>query len=126
MKARDDKLEAVIIGIKLVLDYIGFVPPEASSRLPSDLPHRSIVDRCQTVWADFKEFTCSVAHGAVVHTLAMLRSHYPSVDLERVVTGYAWRTDAAKISKLEDEAKEPEKKLASDVDLFGEGGSGAP
>ena len=126
VKAQDDKLEAVIAGIKPMLDCIGFAPPEGSSRLPSDLPHRSIVDRCQTVWADFKEFTCSVAHGAVVHTLAMLRSHYPSVDLERVVTGYARGMDAAKIAKLEDKAKEPGKKLASDIDLFGEGGSGAP
>ena len=55
----------------------------------------------------------------------MLRSHYPSVDLERVVTGYAWRMDVAKITKLEDEAKEPGKKLASDVHLFGEVGSSA-
>ena len=53
----------------------------------------------------------------------MLRSHYPSVDLEQVVTSYARGTDAAKIAKLENEAEEPGKKLASDVDLFGEGGA---
>ena len=40
-----------------------------------------------------------------------------------MVTGYARGTDAAKITKLEDEAKEPGKKLASDIDLFGEGGA---
>jgi len=34
-------------------------------------------------------------------------------------------TDVAKMTKLEDKAKEPRKKLASDVDLFGKGGSGA-
>ena len=56
----------------------------------------------------------------------MLRSHYPSVDLEWVVTGYARGTNAAKIAKLEDEAKEPGKKLACDIDLFGEGGNGPP
>ena len=108
-----------------MLDCISFAPPEGSSRLPSDLPHRSIVDRCQTAWMDFKEFTRSAAHGVIVHTLAMLRSHYPSIDLERVVTGYARGTDAAKIAKLEDEADEPGEKLASYIDLFGEGGSGA-
>ena len=74
-------------------------------------------------WTDFKEFTCSAAHGVIVHTLAMLRSHYPSIDLERVVTGYARGTNAAKIAKLEDEAKEPGKKLASDVNLFSKGGA---
>ena len=77
-------------------------------------------------WTDFKEFTHSAVHGAVVHVLAMLRSHYPLVDLERVVTGYARVTDAAKITKLEEEAEEPGKKLASDVNLLGKGGSGAP
>ena len=128
MKARDDKLEVVIVGIKPMLDYISFAPPEASSSswLPGDLPHQSIVNRCQMAWVDFKEFTCSAAHGAIVHALAMLRSHYPSVDLEQVVTSYARGTDAAKIAKLENEAEEPGKKLASDIDLFGEGGSGAP
>ena len=75
---------------------------------------------------DFKEFTRSAAHGVIVHTLAMLRSHYPSIDLERLVTGYARGMNTAKITKLEDEAKEPGKKLASDIDLFGEGGRGAP
>ena len=34
------------------------------------------------------------------------------------------RDDATKIAKLEDEAEEPAKRLAGDVDLFGEGGSG--
>ena len=55
----------------------------------------------------------------------MLRSHYPLVDLERVVTGYAQGTDTAKIAKLEDEADEPREKLASYIDLFDEGGSDA-
>ena len=123
MKARDDKLEAVIVGIKPMLDYVGFVPPKASSWLPGDLPHRSIVDRFQTLWAHFKEFTRSATHGAIIHTLAMLRSHYPLVDLERVVTGYAQGTDTAKIAKLEDEADEPREKLASGIDLFDKGGS---
>ena len=53
----------------------------------------------------------------------MLWSHYPLVDLERVVTGYARGMDAAKIAKLEDEAEEPGKKLASGIDLFDKGGS---
>ena len=47
------------------------------------------------------------------------------VDLHRVVTGYARRIDATKITRLEDKAEEPVKRLAGDIDLFGEGGSGA-
>ena len=40
-------------------------------------------------WIDFKEFVHSATHGAVVHALAQLKSHYPSVDLQRVAIGYA-------------------------------------
>ena len=69
-------------------------------------------------WSDFKEFIRSAAHGAVVHALAQLRSHYPMVDLQHMVTGYAHGIDAMKIARLEDEAKESTKSLARDVDLF--------
>ena len=68
----------------------------------------------------------SAAHGAIVHALMQLWSHYPLVDLQRVVTGYARGTDANKIARQEDKAKEPAKRLAEDVKLFGEGGNNAP
>jgi len=40
-----------------------------------------------------------------------------------VVTDYAQGIDVMKIARLEDEAEEPAKRLAGDVDLFSEGGS---
>ena len=109
-----------------MLDCVGFTPPEGSRRLPDDLPPRTIIDWCQTVWTDFKEFARSAAQGVIVHALAQLRSHYPVVDLQRVVTGYARRIDATKITRLEDKAEESVKRLTGDVDLFDEGGSGSP
>ena len=39
-----------------------------------------------------------------------------------MATGYAQGTDAEKIAKLEDDADEPAKRLAEDVELFNEGG----
>ena len=89
VKAHDDKLEAMTAGIKPVLDYIGFAPPKGATLLPGNPSPRTIVDRCQTPWSDFKEFTRSAAHGAVVHALAVLRSHYPSIKPEVVMTGFA-------------------------------------
>ena len=44
MKAQDEEIEAMIAGIKPVLDYIGFEPSEGREQLPGDLPPRSIVD----------------------------------------------------------------------------------
>ena len=43
-----------------------------------------------------------------------------------MATGYAQGTDAEKIARLEDDVKEPAKRLAKDIELFDEGGSSAP
>ena len=74
---------------------------------------------------DFKEFARSIAHGAVIHVLTQLRSHYPSVDLQWVAIEYVQGTNAEEIARLEDDAEEPAKRLAKDVELFGEGESSA-
>ena len=108
-----------------MLDYIGLEQPEGG-RLPSDGPYRSVVDHCRTTWVDFKEFMRSAAHGAMVHALVQLRSHYPSVDLQRVATGYAQGTNTEKIARLEDEVEEPAKRLDEGVKLFVDGESSAP
>ena len=112
-------MEAVTAGIKLVLNCVGFVSPDGAMRLPGNLLPRTIVDQWQKVWTDFKEFTWSAAHGSVIHALAVLRSHYPSVKPKVIMTSYARGMSAAKIMKLEDEAEEAAVKLASDIDLFG-------
>ena len=118
MKTQDEVIEAMKVGIKPVLDCIGFEPSKGRELLPGNPRPRLILDRCHTTWLDFKEFARSAAHGAVIHALALLRSHYPTVDLQRVVTGYAHRIDAMRNARLEDEAKESTKSLARDVDLF--------
>ena len=108
-------------GIKPVLDCIGFTPPKGMTQLPDDPPPRTIMDQCQTAWSDFKEFMRSAAHGAIVHALMVLRSHYPLEKPKEIMTGYARGTDAQKTAKLEDEAVEAATRLARDIDLFGEG-----
>ena len=122
MKAHDDNLETMIVGIQPVLDCVDLEQPEGAQLL-GDGPYRTVVDHCQTAWVDFKEFTRITAHGAFIHTLAQLWSRYPSVDLRWVVTRYAQGTDAKKIARLEDDAEEPSKRLAEDVEPFGEGGA---
>ena len=68
VKTRYEKLEVRTIGIQPMLDCVSFEPPEGAW-VPRDGPYQSIVDCCQTVWVDFKEFARSAAHGAMVHTL---------------------------------------------------------
>ena len=81
MKIQDEDIETMKARIKPMLDCIGFEPFEGRELLPGDPRPQSILDRCHMAWLDFKEFACSTAHGAVVHALAQLRSHYPIVDL---------------------------------------------
>ena len=104
-----------------MLDCISFAPPEGATRLPSDQTPQTIVDQCRMAWMDFKEFTRSAAHGAVVHALVVLRSHCPSVKPEVIMIDFARGMNMQKIAKLEDEAEEAAVKLVGDVDLFGEG-----
>ena len=80
VKAHDDKLETMIMGIQPVLDYVGLEQHEGA-RLPGDGPYWSVMDRCQIAWADFKEFACSTTHRVIVRALTELWSHYPLVDL---------------------------------------------
>ena len=50
----------------------------------------------------------------------MVRSHYPTADLQSIGGGYAEGLSDAETQQLEDEVEDAVKKLASDIDLFGE------
>ena len=54
------------------------------------------------------------------HVLAVVRSHYPSIDLQSVRGGFAEGLSDAETQQLEDEVEDAAKTLAGDIDLFGE------
>ena len=54
------------------------------------------------------------------HALAVVRSHYPTVDLQLVGGGFADGLSDAEILQLEDEVEDAAKMLVGDIDLFGE------
>ena len=49
----------------------------------------------------------------------MVRSHYPSIDLQAIGAGFAKGLGEAETQLLEDEVEDAAKKLAGDIDLFG-------
>ena len=53
VKAYDEKLEAITMRIQPVLDCVGLEQPEGA----------------RPAWVDFKEFTRSATHGAIIHAL---------------------------------------------------------
>ena len=50
----------------------------------------------------------------------MVRSHYPATDLQAIGGGYAKGLSEAETQQLEDEVEDAAKKLAGDIDMFGE------
>ena len=50
----------------------------------------------------------------------MVQSHYPATDLQAIGGGYTEGLSEAETQQLEDEVVDAAKKLAGDIDLFGE------
>ena len=50
----------------------------------------------------------------------MVRSHYPAIDLQVIGARFAEGLGEVETQQLEDEVEDAVKKLASDIDLFGE------
>ena len=48
----------------------------------------------------------------------MVRSHYPTIDLQSIGGGFTEGLSDAETQQLEDEVEDAAKKLAGDVDLF--------
>ena len=89
---------------------------------PDDRPPRPdiIIERCKMAWESLKGFNRDAVVSAATHTLAVVRSHYPATDLQAIGGRYAEGLSEAETQQLEDEVEDAAKKLAGDIDLFGE------
>ena len=67
------KLDAMVAGVKPVLDYIDMeVAPQPYDRPPCP---DAIIDRCKAAWENFKSFNCDAIVSVATHVLAVVRSH---------------------------------------------------
>ena len=57
---------------------------------------------------------------AATHALAVVRSHYPSVDIQLIGGGFTDGLSDAQTQQLEDDIEDVAKILVGDIDLFGE------
>ena len=94
---------------------------EAAPR-PDDRPpcSNTIIERCKVAWENFKSFNHDAIITAITHALTVVRSHYPSIDLQAIGAGFAGGTGETEHQHLEDEVEDAAKKLAGDVNLFSE------
>ena len=71
-------------------------------------------------WENFKSFNRDAIISATTHALAVVWSHYPTIDLQAIGAGFAEGLSEVETQQLEDEVEDTAKKLASNIDLFGE------
>ena len=69
----------MVAGVRPVLDCINM---EASPQ-PDDRPPHSdtINDKCKAAWENFKSFNRDAAVSVKTHALAVVWSHYPTINL---------------------------------------------
>ena len=104
--------------MKPVLDCIDMeVAPQPDDRSPRP---DSFIDRCKAAWESFKSYNRDATTSAMTHALAVVWSHYPSIDLQAIGAGFARGTGVTMQQQQEDEVEDAARKLAGDVDLFGE------
>ena len=69
-RTQQNKLDAVVAGIKPVLDCVDLeVAPKPDGRPPRP---DTIIDRCKVAWENFKSFNRDATITAVTHALAVV------------------------------------------------------
>ena len=101
-------------GIKPMLDLIDPQLPEPDKPPQLDV----IVERCKSALENFEYYARGVACSAAGHALAVVRSVYSSVKLERINGGFARNLSDEHIAALEEEVADSAIKLVDDLDLF--------
>ena len=75
------KLDAMVAGVRPVLDYIDMeVAPQPDDRPPHP---DTIINRCKVAWENFKGFNRDAAISVMMHALEVVWSHYLQSIFER-------------------------------------------
>ena len=117
-KVQKENFDVVIAAIKPVLDCVDLEPAtrhDGRRQRPD-----TIIQRCKAAWENFKTFNRDAIMTVATHVLAVVRSHYPTIDLQSIGGGFAEGLSDAGTQQLEDEVEDAAKKLAGDIDLFSE------
>ena len=117
-RTQRDKFDTIVARVKLVLDCVDLeVAPQPDGRPPCpDI----VIERCKTAWESFKSFNCVAVVTGITHALALVWSHYQSVDLQAIGAGFAKGLSEVETQQLEDAVEDAAKKVVGDIDLFGE------
>ena len=77
----------MVAGARVVLDYnVMEATPQPDDRPPCP---DTIIDRCKAAWENFKSFNHYVTVSIATHTLAVVQSHYPAINLQAIGARFA-------------------------------------
>ena len=117
-KVQKENFDTIVAVIEPVLDCIDLktATQHDGRRQQPD----TNIQRCKAAWENFKTFNRDAITTIATHVLAVVRSHYPTIGLQSIEGGFTEGLSDAETQQLEDEVQDAAKKLAGDIDLFGE------
>ena len=85
-KIQKENFDTVVAAIKPVLDYVDL----ETATQPDGRRQRSdtVIQRCKAAWENFKIFNRDAIVSVATHVLAVVRSHYPTIDLQSIGGGF--------------------------------------
>ena len=84
-RTQRDNFDAVVAEVKPVLDCVDLeAAPQPDGRPPCP---DNVIERCKMAWESFKSFNHNAVVTGITHALAVVRSHYQSVDLQAIGGG---------------------------------------
>lgn len=112
-----DKAQQMEEGVTPLLNIIEM--DNTSSASNRGLPNPMIiVERCRNSLGNFKGFVEEARHYVASHVLGVVRSHYPTVDLNRFAAGVAAGTSEERAGELRDESREVAEAIVGDIHLY--------
>ena len=85
-KVQKENFNAIIAAIKPVLDYVDLEP--ATQHDDRRQRPDTIIQRCKAAWENFKTFNRDAIMTVATHVLAVVQSHYPTIDLQSIQGGF--------------------------------------
>ena len=85
-KVQKENFDVVVAAIKPVLDCVALQP----ATQPDGRRQRSdtVIQRCKAAWENFKIFNRDAIMTVATHVLAVVWSHYPTIDLQSIGGGF--------------------------------------
>jgi len=92
-KVQKDNFNTITATMAPVLDCVDIEPaPRLDSRQQGP---DTIIQRCKAAWENFKNFNRDAVLTAATLALAVVRSHYPSINIQSIGGGFADRLSDA-------------------------------